>query len=210
MGEYFNGTKLGTCTHLMYISREEMEELAGDGGEVRNRMSNNCDHNSLESWLRLKPGFLYRFPRHNEHARTLKQIEGREPFDYIRLEIHNEFEALHKDFSQIQITGNWLRVPETYNFKFCLLDRKHYDMAHPIKYGGWSKPPQEVAPTIIEIVGNRYTEEQPDGYTIFQCPCCEQRFSCDAEEIEKYIKPAMIGHGLKYEAEYVKPFTLLL
>ena len=29
MDEYFNGHKLGTCNHLMYVVREEMELFAG-------------------------------------------------------------------------------------------------------------------------------------------------------------------------------------
>ena len=29
MGGYFNGHKLGTCNHLMYVTREELELFAG-------------------------------------------------------------------------------------------------------------------------------------------------------------------------------------
>lgn len=207
MGEYFNGVKLGTCTHLMYISREELEEMAGSTENGRNPLQpERSDHPSLSAWLSLKPGFLYRFPRKKEHAKMLKQIEGREPFDYIRLELRNGFKALHKDFSQVQITIPGLdRVPVTYNLKFCLLDTAHYDMAYPTQYGGWDRPAKEIAPTIIEIVGNRYTEEYPEGYTVFRCPCCDQQFSCWPDEIDQYIKPAMIEAGLSYEAEFIRP-----
>ena len=203
MGEYFNEVKLGTCSHLMYVNRVELEYLAGTVGNERNTSAHSFPH--LRDYLDVKKGFLYRFPRKHEQAKMLSQISEREPFDYIRLELPASFKMYHKERSQFEIrmaNGQ----SEYYNASFCPLDPKHFDKMYPTGYGGWAKKPEELAPVVIEIVGNQYSEERPDGFTVFRCPCCDAWVSCNSQEIEEYIKPALIERGLEYEAQHVRPY----
>lgn len=190
MGEYFKDHKLGTCDHLMYITREEVQHFAMDAG-----------NGELAQYLRLDYEFLYRFPRKNDQARTLDDIDRREPFDYIRIEVCG-LDVLHKEFAQVKMTfGNC--DTKVYNLNFCPANPAHFDIAKPTQLVGWNPPNGQIRQT-IEIIGNRYTENRPEGYTLFRCPVCDQWFSCDQREIDDFIRPVMIERGLEYEASFLK------
>ena len=179
MGEYFKGHKLGTCEHLMYITREEVERFAG--GESDEGLG-----------LYLKPGFLYRFPRKNDQAFLLREIDHREPFDYLKVSVPRDFELLHSDFAQVHMStvGGGEAVV---NMPFCPLSPKAAEAGlRPINF--WPK---------VQIIGQRYSEEQPDGVTVFSCPFCGQRFYCNEEECD-VIREALIQRGLSWEAEHIK------
>lgn len=187
MGEYFQDHKLGTCTHLMYITREEVERFCG--------VDRDCDRSdSLAQYLSLKSHFLYRFPRKLDQALLLRQIDHREPFDYLKIPVPRDFELLHSDFAQVQMsTAGGGKV--VINMPFCPLSKQAAEAGfRPINY--WPE---------VQIVGNRYTEDFPNGVTVFACPFCGQQFYCDEEECN-VIREAMIQRGLDWEAEYIKAY----
>lgn len=187
MGEYFKGHKLGTCTHLMYITREEVERFAGR--EMRE------DRWSLEQYLRLESHFLYRFPRENDYAFRLAHIDEREPFDYLRVYVPRDFELLHRDFAQVNLsTAEGGKV--VVNLPFCPLSKEAAAAGvRPINH--WPE---------VQIIGNRYDVEHPDGYTVFACPFCGQWFSCSEEECE-VIRKELQARGHAWEAEHIKAYT---
>ena len=186
MGEYFKGHKLGTCSHLMYITREEVEYFCGrvDLGESV----------GLERYLSLKAGFLYRFPRQYDRPFMLDRIDRREPFDYLEVYVPQKCELLHKDFAQVHLStveGGKTVV----NMPFCPLSPKAAEVGmKPINF--WQK---------VQIVGERYTEAQPDGYTVFACPFCGQMFSCSEEECD-VIREELTQRGYAWEAERIKAY----
>lgn len=181
MGEYFKGHKLGTCTHLMYITREEVERFAGEDG-------------GLKPYLSLSAGFIYRFPREHDRAYMLSKIDEREPFDYLKVWVPRDFELLHNDFAQVHLSnvgGGEVVV----NMPFCPLSKEAADAGlRPINY--WPE---------VQIIGNRYDEEHPDGYTTFACPFCGQWFYCDEDECD-VIREALTARGYAWEAEHIKAY----
>ena len=183
MGEYYKGHKLGTCTHLMYITREEVEYFAGKAVDQFDALG-----------YYLQPGFLYRFPREHDRATRLAQIDQREPFDYLKVWVPREFELLHSDFAQVHMTtvGGGEAVV---NMPFCPLSPKAAEAGlRPINY--WPE---------VQIIGQRYSEEHPDGVTVFACPFCGQHFYCDEEECD-VIREALIQRGYAWEAERIKAY----
>lgn len=182
MGEYFKDHKLGTCTHLMYITREEVEYFHGSDDQA----------GALEQYLR--PGFLYRFPREHDRAVRLAQIDNREPFDYLKVAVPRDFELLHSDFAQVHMStveGGQAVV----NLPFCPLSKEAADAGlRPINF--WPE---------VQIIGQRYSEEQPDGVTVFACPFCRQHFYCDEAECD-VIREALIQRGYAWEAERIKAY----
>ena len=185
MGEYFKGHKLGTCSHLMYITREEVEKFAGFDAE---------DGVYLGQYLSLKAEFLYRFPRKNDIAFMLKEIDRREPFDYLKVPVPQDFELLHSDFAQVHmsVVGGGKAVV---NMPFCPLSQKAAAAGfRPINF--WPE---------VQIKGQRYTEEYPDGVTVFSCPFCGQNFYCNEEECD-VIRESLIVMGMEWEAERIKAY----
>lgn len=187
MGEYYKGHKLGTCNHLMYITREEVERFCGE-----DRYSERRD--SLAKYLSLKSHFVYRFPRQNDQATMLSKIDNREPFDYLKVWVPRDFELLHRDFSQVHMStadGGQVVV----NMPFCPLSEKAAAAGlRPINY--WPE---------VQIIGEQYDEEHPEGYTIFACPFCGAWFSCDEAECD-VIRDALTARGYAWEAEYIKAY----
>ena len=188
MGEYFKGHKLGTCEHLMYITREELVKFCGREG-----LSGKGE--ALERYLSLSGHFIYRFPREKDQAIMLRQIDAREPFDYLRVYVPRDFELLHRDFAQVTMsTAEGGKV--VVNMPFCPLSQKAAEAGlRPINY--WPE---------VQIIGNRYDEEHPDGYTIFACPFCGSWFSCDEAECD-VIRDELTARGYAWEAEYIKAYT---
>lgn len=184
MGEYYKGHKLGTCSHLMYITREEVEYFAGRATD---------EYDTLGYYL--SPGFLYRFPREHDQAHLLSHIDRREPFDYLKVSVPREFKMLHSDFAQVHMStvdGGKAVV----NMPFCPLSQKAADAGlRPINF--WPE---------VQIIGQRYTEEYFNGVTVFACPFCGQRFYCDEEECE-VIREALEMRGYAWEAEQIKAYT---
>ena len=181
MGEYYKGHKLGTCSHLMYITREEVERFASEALD-----------DGLSCYL--QPGFRYRFPRENDQAVLLREIDHREPFDYLKVSVPHDFELLHKDFAQVHMStvgGGKVVV----NMPFCPLSAKAAEVGlRPINF--WPE---------VQIIGQRYNEDHPDGATLFACPFCGQQFYCDEEECD-VIREALIQCGLSWEAEQIKAY----
>lgn len=181
MGEYFKGHKLGTCTHLMYITREEVERFAGED-----------ENQGLGPYLSLSAHFIYRFPRQHKRAYMLKNIDEREPFDYLRIDVPRDFEILHDDFAQVHMStvGG---ADVVVNMPFCPLSNEAAAAGlRPINY--WPS---------VQIIGNRYDEEHPEGYTTFACPFCGQWFYCDEAECD-VIRDALTARGYEWEAQHIK------
>lgn len=181
MGEYYKGHKLGTCDHLMYITREEVEYFAGVDADEGVRLGSY-----------LQPGFTYRFPREHDRAVRLAHIDQREPFDYLKVSVPRDFELLHRDFAQVHMTtveGGKAVV----NMPFCPLSPKAAEAGlRPINF--WPE---------VQIIDQKYTVEHPDGVTIFACPFCGQWFYCDEEECD-VIREALVQRGFAWEAERIK------
>lgn len=181
MGEYFKDHKLGTCDHLMYITREEVEYFAASESDE-----------GLGYYLR--PGFLYRFPREHDRAIRLEQIDRREPFDYLKVYVPRDFELLHSDFAQVSMStvGGGSAVV---NMPFCPLSQKAAEAGlRPINF--WPE---------VQIIGQRHSKEQPDGVTVFSCPFCGQHFYCNEEECD-VIREALVQRGYAWEAERIKAY----
>lgn len=186
MGDYFEGHKLGTCSHLMFITREEIVKFSGAQAPV--------PKNELSKYLDLKSEFLYRFPRKNDQAFMLREIDSREPFDYLKVPVPRDFELLHSDFAQVHmsVVGGGKAVV---NMPFCPLSQKAADAGfRPINF--WPE---------VQIKGQRYTEDHPNGVTVFSCPFCGQNFYCDEEECD-VIREALVQRGMAWEAEQIKAY----
>ena len=200
MGEVFNGHKLGTCDHLMYITREELLQFAP---EKRNESGGNLPY--IKDYLDVSKRWLYRFPREYDQAKRLEDIDGRKPDDYLKLYVPGKLELPHKQSSQYLFINRSTGFEETFNLDFCPMDAKHWGKGiRPTACVGWNKDAEEVPHTPIYVIGNQYTEEYPDGYTVFATVCCDMWFSLNTQEIEKYIYPDMLGRGLDWEAQFIK------
>ena len=186
MGDYYKDHKLGTCTHLMYITREEVEYFSG-----RERLAGE---RGLEQYLSLEAHFLYRFPRQHDRAVRLAHIDSREPFDYLKVSVPRDFELLHSDFAQVHMStvggGNVV-----VNMPFCPLSKKAAEAGmRPINF--WPE---------VQIIGQRYSEEYPNGVTVFACPFCGQHFYCDEAECD-VIREALETIGYAWEAQQIKAY----
>lgn len=200
MGEYFNGHKLGTCCHLMYVTREELLQF---GPKERNKSSGNLPF--IEDYLDVKKHWLYRFPREHDQAKWLDEIDNRLCDDYLKLYVPGKLELPHKQSTQYLLTSRATGFEETFNLDFCPMDAKHWGKGiRPTACARLDQAPEEVPHTPIYVIGNQYTEENPDGYTVFATVCCDMWFSLNSEEIEQYILPYMHGSGLDWEAQFIK------
>lgn len=188
MGEYFKGKKLGTCDNLMYVTRREVEDRV-----LQYPMEKNTEAGSLpylKDYLNLESRYIYRFEYEDEKA--LNWNDDKEAFKTITFDIDSscvEFE--HREFAQVHFDNG-----ECYNLPFCIYDRK-------IKELGIKKvsSPNEIK---LSIVGERYTNEIPDGYTILKCSCCGAMFGLSEDEADNVAK-ALRFAGYEYESKKIKP-----
>lgn len=200
MGEYFDGHKLGTCCHLMYVTREELIQFPM---KRRNKSGGNLPF--IEDYLDVKKRWLYRFPRKHDQATRLEDIDRRKPDDYLTLYVPGKLEVPHKQSSQFLLTSRRTGFEETFDLDFCPMDAKQWSKGlRPTWSVGLELKPEEVSNIPIYVIGNQYSEENPDGYTVFATVCCDMWFSCNREEIERYIYPDMLSRGLDWEAQFIK------
>lgn len=198
MGEYFKEHKLGTCEHLMYITREEVERFSSDlpGDQA----------NGLRRYLTLEHRYIYRFPRETEQIVSLVGIDKRSGSCYIRLNVPASFGVPHGGSAQVEMksVNGW---SEFMNLDFCPASPEWASKFKPTRYCGWPEQFESIYQQPLDIVGNKYTPEHPDGYTLFRCPVCDSWFACDEGEIEDVIKPAMKKKGYIYEVNHLKAFV---
>lgn len=194
MGEYFQQgryeVKFGTCEHLMYVRRDELER-ATESGDIENEASGNLGH--MSDYLRLSCNYIYRFPVASEDGQTWQDANGRQPFDYIEIDVDNTVvnichsgNVIHKGIDGI-----------LFNLPYC-----PYSMT--AKEAGFR--PINFYKTRIKIVGERYNVGNPNGYTLFECALCGAWFPCDEEELP-HIQEALRRAGYTVEAERIKART---
>lgn len=203
MGEYFNGYKLGTCDHLMYVTRPELEMFAEKIGDAYNQSKGNLLF--IKDYLRLGVGYLYRFPREFDQKKRLEDIANRKPDDYLQIFVPGKFELPHKEHVQVQLISHVSCFRETFNLDFCPMNAKNWDKGFRPKWAvDRAEPPEEICNIPLNIIGNRYTEENPEGYTVFSTVCCDEWFACTQEEIDQFILPDMETRGLIWEMQHVR------
>jgi len=191
MGEYFKSgakeVKLGTCEHLMYVRRDELERATKER-DIANEADGNLP--KMSDYLKLEHNFIYRFPRASEDGQTWNQADGRQPFDYIEIDVNiNDVDIPHNSFMQTQINGI------TFNLPFCPLSDKATELdVRPINYYNRAK---------IQIVGERYNPNNPNGYTLFKCAFCNMWFACDEKELP-HIQDSLRFAGYEVEADRIK------
>lgn len=203
MGEYFNGHKLGTCEHLMYVTRDELEYFREKYGMQRNQSAGSLPF--IKSYLDLNCGWIYRFPQFHDQVTKLEDLDRRKAEDYLRLYVPGKLDVPHRDFSQYQFYNHETGFSETFNLKFCPMDAKQWQKGlTPTRLLGWNEKPENIATIPIDVVGNKYTVANPDGYTLFRTTCCNAWFTLNQAEIDEYIIPYMYNAGLDWEAQYIK------
>ena len=201
MGEYYNGVKLGTCEHLMYITRKEVEYHAAkeDLKFATNQSAGN--HARLSDYLTLSHNYCYRFPRfiagEQECKINFEEIGSREAFDYLHFDYKPILEVwgdiIHNDFEQVTIKSTQGHTGSTYNIPFCLASDKGRALLDTIgakKLGNQS--------VIVNIIGERYNEDNPEGYTIFGCAECGEWFAITEGELPEYKEQIRLQCGEKY------------
>lgn len=190
MGEYFKDKKLGTCEHLMYVTRKEIKERVEISPLERNTSSGNLDF--LEDYLNLEHRYIYRFEFEDEL--DLKWHDDKEYDKTIKFAISpDKIEVAHRDFSQINLDDG-----KCFNLPFCMYSDKakgigirEVNTSHQLK---------------LAIVGERYTIETPNGYTILKCDCCGGMFGLSEDESDNVSK-VLRSMGYNYEADRIKPLT---
>lgn len=188
MGEYFKGKKLGTCEHLMYVTRKEILDRVNQYPNEKNTNAGNLDY--LRDYLDLSSNFIYRFEFEDESMDSWDK--EREAFKTIVLDIESDrVEVPHRDFHQMHLDNG-----ECYNVPFCF----YSDKAKEFGIKKISSPNR----IKIEIVGERYREDCPDGYTLLKCNCCGEMFSLSEDESE-YISEQLRFSGYNFEADKIKP-----
>ena len=201
MGEYYNGVKLGTCDHLMYITRKEVEYHAAkeDLKFATNQSAGNLL--KLSDYLGLTSNFAYRFPREDLQT-NFDCIGSREPFDYLHFDYEPILEVwgdiMHNDFEQVTIKSTQGETGSTYNLPFCIASDKGRTLFNALgakKLGNQS--------IIVNIIGERYNEDNPDGYTVFGCAECGEWFAITEGELPEYKAQIEAQCGKKY-AELIK------
>lgn len=190
MGEYFKGKKLGTCDNLMYVTRKEIENRVLQYPMEKNTDAGNLPY--LKDYLNLESRYIYRFEYEEEMG--LSWNIDKDAFKTITFEVDSscvEFE--HREFSQVNLDNG-----ECYNLPFCLYSEKS-------KESGIKKvsSPYKIR---VSIVGERYTNDNPDGYTILKCSCCGAMFSLSEDEADNVAR-ALRFAGYEYESNKIKPFV---
>lgn len=188
MGEYFNGKKLGTCDHLMYVTKKEVERRVDIYPHERNKDAGNLDY--LKYYLDLDCNFMYRFEFEDESKDSWDT--EREAFKTIVFDVESDkVEIPHRDFHQMHLPNG-----ECYNVPFCF----YSDKAKELGVKKISSPNR----VKVAIVGERYGRDYPDGYTVLRCNCCEEMFSLSEDESD-YISQQLRFEGYSYEADRIKP-----
>lgn len=188
MGEYFKGRKLGTCDHLMYVTRKEIERRVELYPHEKNTDAGNLDY--LKDYLDLGCNFMYRFEFEDESKDSWNT--EREAFKTIIFDVESDkVEVPHRDFHQMHLPNG-----ECYNVPFCFYSEKAKEL-------GVKKisSPNRIK---LAIVGERYREDCPNGYTVLKCNCCEEMFSLSEDESD-YISQQLRFKGYSYEADRIKP-----
>ena len=187
MGEYFKEKKLGTCEHLMYVTRKEIENRV-----QQHPMEKNTDSGSLKylkDYLNLDFNFLYRYEFEDELNK--KWDEDRDPFKTIVFEVDSKkVEVPHRDFKQVTLDNG-----ECYNVPFCF----YSDKAKELGIKKVSSPDK----IKIAIVGERYTKNNPQGYTVFKCACCNEMFSLSEDEVP-FVENVLRLEGYAFESTKIK------
>lgn len=184
MSEIFNGKYLGMCQSLLYVSREEIENRIEDyPSEV-----NSCEGNlrTLKDYLNLKSEFIYRFPYKEELNDNWDEEHKQHE---IMISVDPEIIKIpHKNFIQTEIMGR------TYNLPFCPASEEAEKL-------GVKKINHRAID--IKVFGQRYTETDPEGYTLFECVACGSLFALDRSEA-LYIRNKLIERGMSYEAKFIR------
>lgn len=193
MGEYFSNTKLGTCESLMYVRREEVEKRCAENPNEIN--TNRGNLTKLEGYLDLKCKWIYRFPFSSEDNDNWSDINNRDYFKTLDITIDTNILPIpHKDF--VQISASILGEDfATVNLPFCLYSDKARGLGVSVLNQYYQK---------IKVVGQKYTDDCPSGYTLFACGCCGAEFYFDQEEDLVHIKERMRDRGFSVEAERVR------
>ena len=174
MGEYVttrsgDNVKLGTCEHLMYVRKDEVESEAKVNRAAREYLDPTCN-------------WIYRFPWPQEDGQPIEAANGREPFDYGNfiftcedLEIDHQEICQHVSANHSYGLNVMIPCPAGKDFD---LKRSHGQIFHPFR-----------------IIGERVKPGQ--CYTVFACGYCDQWFSLggdegDAEALNK-IKAAILA-----------------
>ena len=172
MGEYLETTngdniKLGTCEHLMYVRKSQVEREAVFTPAARQYLDPACN-------------WIYRFPWPQEDGQPIEAANGREPFDYGHfvftcedLEVEHQEIATHVSANHSYGLNVMIPCPAGKGFD---LKRSHGATFHPFK-----------------IIGERVKPGQ--HYTVFACGYCDQWFSLgedEAGELDK-IKAAILA-----------------
>lgn len=188
MGEYFKSKKLGTCDNLMYVTRKEIEERVSKYPNEIN--DNNGSLPYLKDYLNLDSNFMYRFEFKDEL--DMSWDEDREPFKSITIDIDKRKVAVpHRDFHQRHLDNG-----ECFNLPFCFYSDKAFEMGiKKISSPGNIK---------VDIIGERYTNDNPNGYTILKCNCCGEMFALSEDECVEVVR-ALKLEGYDYEASLIKP-----
>jgi ribosomal protein L21E len=157
MGEYFQGVKIGTCEHLMYITRKEAE------------------HYKMANYLNLKHRYIYRFDEHGKIG-TLTKINHREPYDFRKIKIvpTDKIEIPHRRF-QSKVQTVYQEYPSTVNFPYCIHSKEAIEAGFHVLHSYGIE---------LYVIGERYDQDHPNGYTIFSCTTCEEWFPMTEQEIQ--------------------------
>jgi hypothetical protein len=180
MGEVFNGVKLGTCEHLMYVRYDEIIKGARTTYGT-NKSIGNLER--LEDYADPKGRWIYRFPKPKEDGQSWTMAVYRNPYDYIKFTVPDDFEMPHKNIIQINIKEY------VFNLNGC-----------PLSLG--LSPINNHGKIPVNIVGERIVKDA-ELYTIFSCGLCDKWFSCPEEEIEIFRKE-LISQGMPEVANRIK------
>lgn len=184
MGEYFNNKKLGTCEHLMYVSRNQIINRYNAFPKEVNQNKGNLP--TLKDYFNLEYHFIYRFPFKEElNSNWEDEFDDREFSFTVNPDI---VEIPHSNIIQTQICG------KTYNLPFCPAS-KEAEALGVRKISHWG--------VTISIFGEKYTEDNPNGYTLFKCAACDHIFAIDKKE-SLYVKEQLEKMGYSYEASCIK------
>lgn len=187
MAEIFNGVKLGTCEHLMYVSRKEIEKKVSENYGLLNKSEGNLVN--LKDYLDLECNWIYRFPFEDELNSKWENINTRYERTFKITGIDPSKIAIpHNNFIQTSING------KTYNLPFCPVSEDAEKLGVK-KINHWGID--------VNIVGERYNKENPNGYTLLECSSCGKWFVLDEEEAE-YLIERLKSKGYEYEANLIK------
>lgn len=175
MCEIFNNKVLGTCNHLDTVSRNQIiNRIKACPNEVNQNKGNLY---KLSNYLDLKCHWLYRFPYKEELNNSWEDDNS---FEGISFSVDTDLvEIPHREIIQTTIKG------KVYNIPFCPASKKAEELGvRKINHYG----------VTISIFGERYTEDNPNGYTLFECKTCGESFAVDKKEA-LYIKERLKDRG---------------